>query len=52
VALVVFFRWLNDAPYAGNSVYLALALVVVATRGADYQLTSAVHCLASLLASR
>lgn len=52
VAVVIFFRWLNEGPYAGNSVYMAIALVVIGTRGADQQLVRTVHRLASLVASR
>jgi hypothetical protein len=46
------FRWLNEGPYAGNSVYMALAFVVVGTRAADQQLARAVSRLASLVATR
>lgn len=52
VAGVVFFRWLNQGPYASNSVYFAIAMVVIGMRAADQQLTRTVHRLASILASR
>jgi hypothetical protein len=48
-ALVVFFRWLNAGPYAGNSIYLALLLVVIGMRVADHQLAQGVSRLAKLL---
>lgn len=52
LGVVVAFRWLNEGPYAGNSVYMALAFVVIGARAADQQLARAVGRLASLVATR
>jgi hypothetical protein len=50
VGLVAFFRWLNEGPYAGNSIYFVLVLVVITMRAADHQLAQGVPRLAKLLA--
>ena len=47
---VVLFRWLSEGPYAGNSIYFALLLVVIGMRAADHQLAKGVARLAKLLA--
>jgi hypothetical protein len=52
VGMVIFFRWLNTGPYASNSVYFALILLVLGMRGADDQVAKALTRLASLLADR
>jgi hypothetical protein len=52
VGMVAFFRWLNTGPYAGNSVYFALVVLVLGVRGADDQIAKALTRLASLLADR
>jgi hypothetical protein len=47
---VVLFRWLSEGPYASNSIYFALLLVVIGMRAADHQLAKGVARLAKLLA--
>jgi hypothetical protein len=50
LGIVVLFRWLSDGPYAGNSIYFALLLVVLGIRAADHQLAQGVARLGKLLA--
>ena len=50
LVVVVLFRWLSEGPYAANSIYFALVLVVIGIRAADHQLARGVSRLAKLVA--
>ena len=52
LGLLLGIRWINEAPYAGNSLYFAVVMAVIIIRSADLQLLRAVSRLASVLAER